>query len=171
MLLGNVATSESGFFQEYGQYSTNIARIGAMAEGTNFTYAAGFPDGGCGPIAVAPLPGAANPTLPLNFGAGVPGPAVAGGGLLTSVIGRVTNNVVVGPRVLCATAAAGVFAAVGVVAPAGGAQGTYVASATGNIVDPNGPNGSTCPAGLPTCDQWYINQDRTLRNTNDGVQN
>lgn len=182
MLLGNIATAESAFFSEYGQYSNHIARLGAMAEGTNFVYAAGFPTGVCGVVPVQPTPGVgANqlPNLPVNFAQPVPGPAGLGAAaVLTTMIGKVNGNVplplarqVCGVNAVAGAAGAGnAFAVPGIVFGAAAVPASFVASATGNIRDTTGPQALQCPPG-GGCDEWRINQDRTLRNTNDGVAN
>lgn len=177
VMLGNIATAESGFFSEYGQYTNNIARAGAQLEGTNFIYASGFTDGACATQAAAIVPTAATvPNLPGNWALGVPGP-LPGGLLLTTAIGKVTNNVPAGPRTSCQIAAQ-VFGGIAAARAPGVALGnlTYVAAATGNIVETTGANGSLCSASqgilgvIADCDAWYIDQNRALANVIDGVK-
>lgn len=187
MLLGNIATAESGFFSEYGVYSNHVARLGAMAEGTSFTYAAGFPNNACAQTAgPAILPTQAQvQNLPVGFQNFVAQPQSLGGiAVLSSVIGRAPGNVLNGTqrRTCQVNVPVGVpagfvppnQATVGVfIAAAGtGQPSQYLASATGNIVDPTGPNGSVCPNNNPAfCDVWMMNMDRRLINVQDGVRN
>lgn len=178
VMLGNIATAESGFFSEYGQYTNNIARAGAQLEGTNFIYASGFTDGACATQEAAIVPTNIQvPNLPGNWALGVPGP-LPSGALLTTAIGKVTNNVPAGPRGSCQIAAL-TFGSVaagrapGVVGPT---NLTYVAAATGNIVETTGANSLVCSkrqgetGTIDDCDAWYIDQNRAIANVIDGVK-
>ncbi|MFM8315081.1 MAG: type IV pilin protein [Deltaproteobacteria bacterium] len=172
VMLGNIGTAESGFFSEYGVYTNNIARAGAQMEGQQFVYAAGFTDGGCVAQAnIVPVQGngvGQVPNLPGNWAQGVPGP-IAPAQLLTTAVGKVTNNVAA-PRTLCRTVANGApaFAAPGVA----NNNSTYVAAATGNIAETTGATVLTCPAAdVNNCDAWYIDQNRLMVNVQDGTRN
>jgi len=177
VMLGNIATAESGFFSEYGQYTNNIARAGAQLEGTNFIYASGFTDAGCAAQGVIQPTNLQVPNLPGNWNAGVPGP-LPGGLPLTTAIGKVTNNVAAGlPRTMCQIVALPFGGNPAARAP-GVAAGnlTYVAAATGNIVETTGALSSGCSrvqgvaGNIADCDAWYIDENRALANVNDGVK-
>jgi len=182
VMLGNIATAESGFFSEYGEYTDNIARAGAQTEGQTFNYAAGFPsDATCGAIGganVKPAQGTdtANgqvPNLPGNWNTGIAGPADSSV-KLTSMVGNVKGYILstATQRGTCATDPVTTvtpnFSAVKVSV---GATKSFVASATGNIKD---PNTATCQVTGITdkpCDVWYIDQNRRMLNVIDGVAN
>ena len=179
VMLGGIAIAETGFFGEYGQYTNNLARAGAQTDGQGFNYAGGFSNNTCTAVAVAnivPVAGTAVgqvPNLPGNWATGIAGP-VNNLVKTTSMIGNTPGYVPAGNNgrtnctVNATVAPAPAFPAVGVVV---GAISTYVASATGNLRNPNDPTCAVDGLGANPCDAWYIDQNRRMVNVIDGISN
>jgi prepilin-type N-terminal cleavage/methylation domain-containing protein len=177
--LAAISASEGAFFSEYGQYGNNLVRLGVQSDGVGYTYAAGMPAAvGCTQILAAnvlPTMGTAVgqvSILPGNYSQAINSPQ--NNTAQTSMVGRVAAVMPAAAQLpVCPAAALGAFLAPGVVT---GAAPTFVAIASGNIVDPNracvqGAVGAATTNAAVLCDNWFINENRLLQNVIDGIQN
>ena len=164
VMLGNISTVESAFFSEYGAYGDHLARMGATMEGTQFVYAGGVGVGdGCARKEAPWFPLAATiPALNGNpqYNTPLPGVVVAGAAAianLSNMIGRAT-------QASCRAAAA-------TDASLTGAAAAYLATATGYIRGGTLDQQNGCAGGAAglNCDQWTMDQNRSLINVVDGI--
>ncbi len=157
IMLGNIATVQSAFFSEYGAYGDHLARMGATMEGTQFVYAGGVGvDGGCARKVAPWFPLAATiPALLSN-----PNYNVA----LAPVNGQSSNMIGRATQASCLAAAA-------TDASLTGAAAAYLATATGYIRGGTLEQQNGCAGGAAglNCDQWTMDQNRSLINVVDGI--
>jgi len=145
--LANIATSEAAFFSEYGEYGNNIQRMGAQMDASaNLIYTAGWPQTNCtqDTSGIKPTSGNALPALSAGFSGYF---ATTGAG---TAIGATTNTQCASSTMSDGTTTTAIS--------------TYTATATGYIRDT-----SRVCSNTNNCDQWTINQTRTVNNTLDGV--
>jgi len=145
--LANIATAEAAFFSEYGEYGNNIQRMGAqMDTNANLIYTAGFPASSSCTSNTTVIPSSSSALAALANG--FSGYFTAMG----TVIGNTSNT----------ACNSGTITDPGSVT----AISTYTAAATGFI-----RTAGTACSSLANCDQWTINQTRTVNNVVDGVGN
>ena len=183
--LGNLATTESSFFSEYGVYGNSLANMGldftsykgqalyaSVASDTSSRYAYGFSKADCSGT-TTPLPTAAStqglligaqlPTYYYNFPCTIP-PIGSAPSFCPqpSMLGRISLT-------KCGTtnSPSGITTPVDVYSSATGNDDSYTAVASGVIapgVDLDNPT------TLSQVDIWTINEGRVLTNIQSGIQ-
>ncbi len=139
-VLGALYSMEVGFHGEYNSYGNNLPRLGFDIEGSGKHYSVGFPTALCASDSIKPTEASA------------PG----------KIIKDKFPTYYVAPTVTVISRAGMAECEIGTL-PDDGA--TFVASASGPIMP-----GKPVSAPLADQDIWTIDNARTLKNTQDGVQ-
>ena len=169
--LGEIATSQSAFFAEYGGYGNNLRAMGVQSDIANETntivankianliYKFGFLDAlgaALGGTAI-PAPNAAGNQVEQALAANNPAYNTFGATCLTA--GLDTSSICFGRVTL--TPAGGATLAVYPIAPT---YAAYTANAMG-VVKPGLNKTTDCIAANGNCDVWTVNQNREVANT------
>ena len=163
-MLGNIASAESAFFSEYGAYGDNLARMGSSLEGTpdQYNYTAG--------VNITNICGAKAANAFIPTAASVPALNNNPGYQTLLTVGAINYGNVMG-RAMSATAGVPMTTCyIGPTTfPVAATLNRFTASATGYIQGGTVAQRANCNNALANCDQWSIDETKSLINQVDGV--